>query len=403
MAKASIGGYNKDTNYSAEISAAVSSGDYVKAAVLQQERNNKIDGEGLSYEKSDSLSGYLDNENNVTGPSSSNSGYKSAYSDTVSGLLGKLSNYGTYDPTTDATYQKALATNTDYYTNLGKTAMSDTVGQVSARTGGLASSYATSAGAQAYNNYMQALDEKNLTLLDQGQSRFDSAKSDLYNLLSAYQGADNTDYSRYRDTVSDAQTAYQNKTAAQQYADSQAQQAYTNKFNETQYTDSRTDQNFSKASTLLQLGFSTADIASTLGITEEQANQYATVVQQTKLKALTSSSSSGSGGSSSSGKPTLTAAQTVAAIKAGTLTDTVLSAYKYYYGEDYTSSEFAPGNQDRPNGVWTNQQATSDFAQNALNNGADPMEVSAWIDQQVTDGNISSSDAYKIKSALTVK
>lgn len=40
---------------------------------------------------------------------------------------------------------------------LGKTAMMDTIGQASSMTGGYGNSYATTAGAQAYNNYLQQL------------------------------------------------------------------------------------------------------------------------------------------------------------------------------------------------------------------------------------------------------
>lgn len=58
-----------------------------------------------------------------------------------------------YDPETDPSYQQYK----DQYTRLGEQAMEDTLGQVSARTGGLASSYAGSAAQQSYNQYMSAL------------------------------------------------------------------------------------------------------------------------------------------------------------------------------------------------------------------------------------------------------
>lgn len=58
-----------------------------------------------------------------------------------------------YDPETDPSYRQYK----DQYTRLGEQAMEDTLGQVSARTGGLASSYAGSAAQQSYNQYMSAL------------------------------------------------------------------------------------------------------------------------------------------------------------------------------------------------------------------------------------------------------
>lgn len=51
-------------------------------------------------------------------------------------------------------YEKLL----EQYTAAGKTAMKDTLGDVSARTGGMASSYAVAVGQDGYNRYMQGLE-----------------------------------------------------------------------------------------------------------------------------------------------------------------------------------------------------------------------------------------------------
>lgn len=59
----------------------------------------------------------------------------------------------TYDLSDDQLFQQAK----DNYQAMGKAAMADTIGQASAMTGGYGNSYATSAGAQAYNNYLQEL------------------------------------------------------------------------------------------------------------------------------------------------------------------------------------------------------------------------------------------------------
>lgn len=61
-----------------------------------------------------------------------------------------------YDPETDPAYQQYK----EQYTREGKRAMDDTLAKVSARTGGLASSYAASAAGQANNYYMQQLADK---------------------------------------------------------------------------------------------------------------------------------------------------------------------------------------------------------------------------------------------------
>lgn len=122
-----------------------------------------------------------------------------------------------YDPEQDPTYQQYK----ESYTRNGERAMQDTLGQVSARTGGLASSYAGSAAQQTYDNYMGALadkipelkqlaysmyqDEGNtqranlemLVALEQG----DYAK--YADLLAQYNTDRNFDYGVHRDTISD--------------------------------------------------------------------------------------------------------------------------------------------------------------------------------------------------------
>lgn len=73
-----------------------------------------------------------------------------------------------YDPQKDSSYQAYQK----QYTRAAKQAMDDTISRVSARTGGLASSYAVSAGAAAYNNQMDALTDRIPELEQIAYSRF---------------------------------------------------------------------------------------------------------------------------------------------------------------------------------------------------------------------------------------
>lgn len=69
------------------------------------------------------------------------------------------------------------------YEQQGRMAMQDTIGQAAARTGGMASSYATSVGQQSYNNYMQTLENAARSLYaSQRQEKLDdfSLASSLY-------------------------------------------------------------------------------------------------------------------------------------------------------------------------------------------------------------------------------
>ena len=60
----------------------------------------------------------------------------------------------------------------DAYTRAANQATTDTLGQISARTGGLASSYATQAAAQAYNNQMDNLNNIIPELYENAYNRF---------------------------------------------------------------------------------------------------------------------------------------------------------------------------------------------------------------------------------------
>jgi len=70
-------------------------------------------------------------------------------------LYDRLNNYEpfSYDPNTDPLYLQYA----DSYTRGGQRAMTDVLGQLAARTGGLASSYAGSMAQQTYDNYMADL------------------------------------------------------------------------------------------------------------------------------------------------------------------------------------------------------------------------------------------------------
>ena len=78
---------------------------------------------------------------------------KTSYSDQVQAMMDKIMNRDkfSYDVDNDQLFQQALAS----AMNSGKQAMQDTIGQASALTGGYGSTYATSAGNQAYNAFIE--------------------------------------------------------------------------------------------------------------------------------------------------------------------------------------------------------------------------------------------------------
>lgn len=153
-------------------------------------------------------------------------GYNSQYGSQIDAMLNALLNREpfSYNKDDDPLYQQYK----ESYTRAGNRAMQDVLAQVSARTGGIASSYGTSASQQAYNNYMAELADKVPELYQLAYSMYmdDIAqdRADLDTLL----GIDNMYYDRYRDTVGDSQwqQTFDYNASRDQVADSQWQQQF---------------------------------------------------------------------------------------------------------------------------------------------------------------------------------
>ncbi len=109
-----------------------------------------------------------------------------------------------YDLSKDQLYQTAK----ENYMNMGQQAMADTIGQASAMTGGYGNSYATTAGSQAYQGYLQQLN---------------SNISDYYNM------ALNT-YANETDRLNSVYSAYANDYAQKQSDWAQNWNVYNQRF-----------------------------------------------------------------------------------------------------------------------------------------------------------------------------
>lgn len=93
----------------------------------------------------------------------------------------------------------------DLYTQKGKQASLDAMGQAAGLTGGYGNSYAQQAGNQQYQQYLLGLYDKGMDLYDRAYQRYlgdQEQQREAYNMLAS---ADQTDYGRYRDTVGDWQ------------------------------------------------------------------------------------------------------------------------------------------------------------------------------------------------------
>lgn len=134
--------------------------------------------------------------------------YNSEYMDTLNELAKQLISMN-YDDWTKGSQYQALA---DRYGNNGRMSMQDVLGQVASRTGGLASSYATTAAQQQYNQYMAQLEEV-------ARQMYSQDRSDLLDNANLYRNLANDEYDRYRDSLADynAQKAAKNNSADYQF------------------------------------------------------------------------------------------------------------------------------------------------------------------------------------------
>lgn len=127
--------------------------------------------------------------------------YQSRWDDELTSLYDQIRNRKkfSYDMGTDPLYQQYR----EQYQRLGRLAMQDTMGQAAALTGGYGSTYGEQVGQQAYNAYLQNLNDIVPQLQQQAYQRYQDEGTDLYSQYSLVKGREDTDYGRYRDTVSD--------------------------------------------------------------------------------------------------------------------------------------------------------------------------------------------------------
>lgn len=130
--------------------------------------------------------------------------YTSQWQSQLNDVMDKILNREkfNYDLNGDALYKQYK----DQYTNQGKMAMMDTMGQAAAMTGGYGNSYAQNVGQQAYQGYLKQLNDKIPELYNLALSKYQMEGDDLSRKYSMLGTQENQDYSRYRDTVSDYNT-----------------------------------------------------------------------------------------------------------------------------------------------------------------------------------------------------
>ncbi len=204
--------------------------DHYKGLMTGNESNFKTSDQTNSYqdkmqsaEKTFKASSYTKSyKNKLTQVENSKPGaYESAYESTINEILDTIKNRGQFDVKNDANYNALYDQYREQYEAQANKAMRDTLASANAATGGYGSTYGQAVAQQAYDNTMQSLNGQNMNLLNLAYQMYSDDRANDYNKLAAYQGQDNTMYSRYRDTVSD----WQNDRS---YYANQYQQNYSN-------------------------------------------------------------------------------------------------------------------------------------------------------------------------------
>ena len=311
--------YDPNEDYKKKMDEAAAKGDYASAARYEQQRNDKIKGEGLTqYQPTSQYAQYLP-KNQHTGytpydPSGSVAqaqqmlnqamaqkpgAYKSTWQGQMDQLMEQILNRKPfeYDMNSDAMYQQLR----DQYMEQGSLAMEDAMGKAAALTGGYGNSYANVAGHQAYQGYMDKLNDRVPELYQMALDRYlaeGQGMMDKYSLMAA---GDERDYGRYQDTLSRYYTDF--GLAQDQYNDERTWQyqlgrdqiedeRYMQQLQMSQENDQR-NQAYELAMSMLQSGMMPSEaVLNASGLSTEDAQK---IYDYSKLS-MEGSSGGGGGG-----------------------------------------------------------------------------------------------------------
>lgn len=218
----------------------------------------------------------------------------------------------------------------DQYAANGQMSMADLLGQVSSRTGGLASSYAASVANQEYNDWMSKLDQA-------AREMYQQDRSDKLNSLGMLSDAYDREYGEYGDKLNQWNTD-------RNFAYQQAQDALANQWKQKEWDYNMSQDEWNKAAQQADMMASYGDFSGykALGYTDAQINQMRQAYQiQQAAKASSGSKSSGTvkKKKSDDGGMKLSVAKDNA--KQGIFTQEVLDAFhKNGYSDEYLESAY---------------------------------------------------------------
>ena len=191
-----------------------------------------------------------------------------------------------YDLNGDAIYKQYA----QQYAQQGKMAMMDTMGQAAAMTGGYGNSYAQSVGQQAYQGYMQQLNEMMPELYGMALDQYNQEGQQLLNQYGLLSSDRDQEYGVHRDAVSDYYTELQRLTDEARYV---SEDEYGKWIDERNYNyqkdrDAVADDQWERSFKYQQERDSVAD--------QQWAKEFEEAQRQYNEKVASSGSSSSSGG-----------------------------------------------------------------------------------------------------------
>lgn len=189
---------------------------------------------------------------------------KGTYLDSINDTLNKILNREEfkYDVNGDALYQQYK----DNYTQQGKMAMMDTMGQAAAFTGGYGNSYASTVGNQAYQAHLQQLNDVVPELYQLAYQKYQDEGNALNQQLAMYQDLDAREYSKDMDAIN---RHYNDLAIMQDEADKIYDRAYTDWSNDLNFRHQLDRERIEDERYLSQEALQKAQLAAELGDTSK--------------------------------------------------------------------------------------------------------------------------------------
>lgn len=257
----------------------------------------------------------------------------------------------------------------DQYAANGEMSMSDLLGQVSSRTGGLASSYAASVANQEYNDWMSKLEQA-------AQEMYQQDRSDKLNNLGVLNDAYSREYGEYTDQLNQWNTD-------RSFAYQQAQDALSNDWKQKEWDYNLSQDEWNKAAQQAETMAAYGDFSGyqALGYTDSQIEQMRQAYQIAQAaKAQSGTTRSGTTRSSGSSSDSSVAEDydglMLAAEQSGHPASYIANHYKEYGFDKSTglANEFA---------TWQSEQDSSAF--NGSNFNAAMSSLRTMLNQGKTD------------------